>query len=990
MSFLSKLGLRNWFKKTKQPTATRTHLNRPLSIESLETRITPTLSTAPGHDQGQILHIVQSNAPDTLTIDLTGTTLTITGNNNTITGTVFNTTAVNGTYTLDLASTNAAGFAGIWVDQLLSVDTLTVTGLDFGGSAPKSNPITTNTNITIEFYGNSKTDLTNAQGINNLRFGGNYISSRNDDIVYQQYSSIQNLVTTPQYSVANIPNASLPLLNQYGGQTGNYFNIFDFNHSTSTAQPITVSGGPIAFQATSILGSASIDIDTEIVLGTDLLLGYALSGNTAINSNAALSNSGTTNDSGPNTSFSSLFSSATLHDLFITTSGSVSLNGINLGILGDLNIYDTGNFVASRDQNSTDVIVKNLVFNGNKDANANAKFMKNVTVSENFYIYNYGSSKGNDSNIEIGSNALNNVLPPSASNYFLNIGGSFEVEPKKVGTKPIFSISAYPKTDGIYNLNVYSDLTTIGTNATLKNTGDFSVGAPGRTNATANAQFIVGGFIDGNKAPRIDSGSQTIKIFADVTAGSDISFNTALSTQAATAGRSVTNSFDREFTINALSGNLTIDKEITLNSISFGSPTGSNLILSAGTDDGTGNIPDGATAGNKNNVIIGGVNGLNRTLTIAQTAGFLAKGQVTVSNLILNKNLLKANSGAGFYTFNVNIGTDSVGVNFITNQGFYSILMQGDNNYFAGTSFFYNFGQVILGVRSSSVFNFETGATFEATKFASGQIYAPVVRGIGTVKNRSIGDINLNGATLAPGFTGNDYGVLKFLLPLNLKEAYPFDSPNNVKGTYYVDFSGQVPGINQNQIITNQLYIDGDYILYPVFRNLDVPIGTTLKIVDQPSSLAIFGRFSGLTDPINNIYSILNEGATFYASGASYTITYQGGNGNDVVITYNGIAVDGPETIVFVDDNNLLNVLGKDGSSNVTLENSIGSLDVLQLSISDVTFGLTGFAYGSKVIDNSITIDVGSPLTIRDNDLLGIKVQQNAGNDILNLVNLSF
>ena len=89
MSFLSKLGLRNWFKKTKQPAATRTHLNKPLSIESLETRITPvtnplttpipdSIYTEPGNGQGDVLHIVTSNRVDTLTISLTGTVLTVT------------------------------------------------------------------------------------------------------------------------------------------------------------------------------------------------------------------------------------------------------------------------------------------------------------------------------------------------------------------------------------------------------------------------------------------------------------------------------------------------------------------------------------------------------------------------------------------------------------------------------------------------------------------------------------------------------------------------------------------------------------------------------------------------------------------------------------------------------------------------------------------------------------------------------------------------
>ena len=150
MSFLSKLGLRNWFKKTKQPAAIRTHLNKPLSIESLETRITPAITTVPGHGgTGRILYITQTNAPDTLNISLTGTTLTIAGAG--VTGNAFGVTAAGNSYTLNLTSAGANGingFAGIWVDQLLSQDTLNVSGLDFGKSDPLSTAtITTNNNI---------------------------------------------------------------------------------------------------------------------------------------------------------------------------------------------------------------------------------------------------------------------------------------------------------------------------------------------------------------------------------------------------------------------------------------------------------------------------------------------------------------------------------------------------------------------------------------------------------------------------------------------------------------------------------------------------------------------------------------------------------------------------------------------------------------------------------------------------------------------------
>ena len=80
MSFLSKLGLRNWFKKTKQPAATRTHLNKPLSIESLENRITPAVTAVAGHGTGGlVLYITTTDLPDTLRVELTGTVLTVAG-----------------------------------------------------------------------------------------------------------------------------------------------------------------------------------------------------------------------------------------------------------------------------------------------------------------------------------------------------------------------------------------------------------------------------------------------------------------------------------------------------------------------------------------------------------------------------------------------------------------------------------------------------------------------------------------------------------------------------------------------------------------------------------------------------------------------------------------------------------------------------------------------------------------------------------------------
>src|SRR5262249_40018087 len=52
------------------------------------------------------------------------------------------------------------------------------------------------------------------------------------------------------------------------------------------------------------------------------------------------------------------------------------------------------------------------------------------------------------------------------------------------------------------------------------------------------------------------------------------------------------------------------------------------------------------------------------------------------------------------------------------------------------------------------------------------------------------------------------------------------------------------------------------------------PLGSSFVIVNNHSSDPISGTFAGLA-----------EGATFTASGASFLITYQGGDGNDVVVT---------------------------------------------------------------------------------------------------------
>ena len=364
MSFLSKLGLRNWFKKTKQTTVAGTHLNKLLSIEYLENRITPVtqplipnpgqnqITLDQGNGQGQVLHITTSNLVDTLSISLNGTVLTIT--NSTInpvtklpvvfTGGAFGQTvnAKTNTYTLDFSTDPAGNFGGILVEMLGSDgDTLNVNGMDLSTISKLINP---GNNCQVEFYGdrisnvNNNNPAVNDTGNNILNLSGT-ISSISDDIVYQQW----DVITGPSTSIANVSAVGLSAINQYGHATGNYFNIFDYDHLVPGNHIINITNDT----AFTINGNSPIQIDTQLNISSNLLLGYNQGGNSSVGiiSNADLSLAPTVGSTNPNNNPAVSFSGL---NLYVATTGSLSVNGINL--TGDLNVYDTGNFTASRDR----------------------------------------------------------------------------------------------------------------------------------------------------------------------------------------------------------------------------------------------------------------------------------------------------------------------------------------------------------------------------------------------------------------------------------------------------------------------------------------------------------------------------------------------------------------------------------------------------------------------------------------------------------------
>jgi hypothetical protein len=102
-------------------------------------------------------------------------------------------------------------------------------------------------------------------------------------------------------------------------------------------------------------------------------------------------------------------------------------------------------------------------------------------------------------------------------------------------------------------------------------------------------------------------------------------------------------------------------------------------------------------------------------------------------------------------------------------------------------------------------------------------------------------------------------------------------------GTFAIDLNGTTPGTNYDQ-----LSVTGDVYLTNPTLQVSLPgviptAGQTFVIIANDG-----------TDAINGTFNALPEGATFIAAGTSFSITYIGGDGNDVVLTALAPAIAAP------------------------------------------------------------------------------------------------
>ncbi|MFM7097108.1 MAG: beta strand repeat-containing protein [Gemmataceae bacterium] len=815
--------------------------SRSIEIEQLENRITPTTIT----NIGGLISILGSNGPllpdDNLTISIANNQLTVTEANTTLTGTVFGVTAANNTVTIDFA-TNAAAKAltGISINLQDGNDTLNViTGLDF-----RSLPINNNA-VSILFDGDG---LGSPAGNNIFTFQG-ITASKTSTVTINNFGSLVNTDAT----------GNLAIIQASGG------NFSLSKNGAMTVSSTAVGSAGVAFES-SVNGN-TIAINNQLVVNTPLFIrGVGAADKIAINS---ITTTGTS------------FSGSALGSLSFRTQGDISIQGA-VTLKNSFTVLDSENFTAQQNVSATSISMTN---NTNLSTTVIA-FNRNVTTTAgNFLITNLGSKTNVGAQFYINRDAITT----GSAGLVFSVAGNLTA-----GT-----------TGGLYDLFIAGQTATVGTNITISNKGSLTLGtlnipavAPPNASITSVAGFFDASAITG-----------PTNLFMDVISSQYVTINGDVLVRAANSGTT-----NRNFTIQAQNGDINIVGQIQLLDNAGNTSFGSDLTLWAGVAP---NIDLGS-------INIQSVIGSNRSLIINDCKNFTSTSSIQVKSLVLQATGGDANQGAGQYVFSGNIGLLNSPTAITANSGGYNIQILGTANVFgspppAALSDFNNTGTVVLGNNSSSTINFTGGAIFHENT---------IVSGVGIVS----GNTRIQGNLTPGGVQTNGVGILTFTSSLTLEETNPLLPPDLRKAVYYPEILGNIPGSTQDQtVLQSGFVLSNNPILYPILRSSTVVVGNQFTIVRQTDSSPVAGKFTGLVNLASNTYSVLNEGDTFFASGGQFRISYTGGDGNDVVITFLGYASG---TSVFVDANNVLNVLGDNKASNVTVQvQDNGTVDSVSLNL---------------------------------------------------------
>lgn len=161
---------------------------------------------------------------------------------------------------------------------------------------------------------------------------------------------------------------------------------------------------------------------------------------------------------------------------------------------------------------------------------------------------------------------------------------------------------------------------------------------------------------------------------------------------------------------------------------------------------------------------------------------------------------------------------------------------------------------------------------------------------LGAVAVVGAGELNLFGGTVSAQSVTLQGGGLsgggRVATSVNVQSNGRISPRNSALRTNSVQFSSGSSFIAQLDGTTagtqySQLDVTGSITL--TGSQLQVSEGFTSKVGDEFQIIRNDG-----TDPVNGTFNGLLEGAVVTLDGVSYTISYRGGDGNDVVLTSNG------------------------------------------------------------------------------------------------------
>jgi fibronectin-binding autotransporter adhesin len=287
-------------------------------------------------------------------------------------------------------------------------------------------------------------------------------------------------------------------------------------------------------------------------------------------------------------------------------------------------------------------------------------------------------------------------------------------------------------------------------------------------------------------------------------------------------------------------GNFEHGSIIFFNVATTGSAT---LIANGGTNGGMGGtiaIIDGSAGGNARVELFG-----NGTLIVGES---LSDRNITIGSLEGDGNvLLSSVSGGAGGTNGLNVGSNNLSTTFsgvisgpraLIKIGSGTLALSGTNTYTGVTTV--NAGKLIVDGAITSTVTVNGGT----------------LGGSGTT-----GAITVNkGGVLSPG---NSPGILNANGNLKL----------SLGSTYLVDLNGTTVGKEYDQTnVTGVVSLDTATLSLNL--GFTPTAGSTFTIINNDLNDIVIGTFGDLS-----------EGATFVSGGRTFTISYQGGDGNDVALT---------------------------------------------------------------------------------------------------------